>query len=456
MALRLTQVGNKQGFSDGNIHYLSGNTTPGGDASFQDAAPIGSKYTFTSAGDTYVKVSLANNSILDWEIVPTDARMVAVETSASTNATNIAAEVTRAQAAEATNATAAATAQTQADLGVANAAAAQTQADLGVANAAVAQTQADLGVANAAAAQTTANAAIPTLEKAAANGVATLDANSTIPTSQLPPLAISTVSTVASEAAMLALVAQSGDVAVRSDLTSAAGNVFMHNGGTAGTIADWTQIDAGGYAVSSVNGQVGNIVLGFADVGADAAGAAAAVQTNLDSEVLRAQAAEAANGALIGTSVAGNYYLASDSLAAADAKIDAQVALNTADIATNSASIASNAATIATLSANTSGYSTSSFTAVTNQVVDSVPVAGLHRVEWDIAVTDNAVRGNMQTLKISAAYDGTTVEHDEDDALDFGSPINGLTYSVAVVGANVELTVSATGAVDINAVRRYL
>jgi len=456
MALRLTQVGNKHGFSDGNIHYLSGNTTPGGDASFQDASPIGSKYTFTSAGDTYVKVSVANNTILDWEIVPTDARMLAVEGAASTNATNIAAEVTRAVGAEGVNATAAATAQTQANLGVTNAAVAQTQADLGVANAVVAQTQADLGVANAAAAQTTANAAIPALEKAAANGVATLDANATIPTSQLPPLAISTVTTVASQAAMLALVAQSGDVAVRSDLTSAAGNVFMHNGGTAGTIADWTQIDAGGYAVSSVNGQVGNIVLGFADVGADAAGTAAGVQTNLDAEVLRAQTAEAANGTLIGTSVAGNYYLATDSLAAADAKIDAQVAVNTASISTNAANIASNAATIATLSSNTSGFNTSNFVAVTNQIADSVPVAGLHRVEWDIAVTDNAVRGNMQTLKISAAYDGTIVEHDEDDALDFGVPIPGLTYSVAIVGTNVELTITSTGAVDINVVRRSL
>jgi hypothetical protein len=46
---------------------------------------------------------------------------------------------------------------------------------------------------------------IPTSEKAAANGVATLDAGSKVPTSQLPALALTEVNTVANEAAQLAL-----------------------------------------------------------------------------------------------------------------------------------------------------------------------------------------------------------------------------------------------------------
>jgi len=466
MALRLTQVGNKHGFSDGNIHYLSGATTPGGDASFQDAAPIGSKYTHTTAGDTYVKISTANNSILDWEIVPTDARVAALEASTSTNATNLANEISRAQAAEAANSALIgtqvagnyylatddmATAVNKVDAQVSTNAAAISSNTTAAANA---QTTADTALANAATAQATADAAIPLAQKAAVNGVASLDATGVIPTSQIPALAIQTVTTVASQAAMLALNAQSGDVAIRSDLTAAAGNVFMHNGGTTGTISDWTQIDAGGYAVSSVNGQTGTIVLGFADVGADAAGSAAAVQTNLDAEVARAQAAETANSTAIGSRVAGTYYLATDSLAAADAKLDAAIAANAAAIATNTTDIATNAAAIATLQSNTSGYVTASYTAVTNQVADSVPAAGTHRIEWDIAVTDNGVRGNMETLKISAAYDGTIVDYDEDDVLSFGAPIPGLTYSVAVNAGNIELTVSATGAVDISIVRR--
>jgi len=466
MALRLTRVGNRHGFSDGNINYLSGATTPGGDAGFQDAAPIGSKYTYTTLGDSYVKVSLVNNSILDWEIIPTDARMLAVEGSASTNATNIAAEVTRATAAEAANAALIGTAvagnyylATDANAAAINKVDAQLALDAvtiasNTTAAAAAQTTANTGVTNAAAAQTTANAAIPVAEKAAANGVATLGAAGTIPTSQIPALAIQTVTTVASQAAMLALVAQSGDVAIRSDLTAAAGNVFMHNGGTSGTVADWTQIDAGGYAVASVNGQTGTIVLAAADVGADVAGAAATVQSNLAAEITRATAAENSNAVLIGTQVAGTYYLAADDMAVAVGKLDAALVTTNANVTTNTTNITNNSAAIATLQGNTNGFHTASFLAVTNQIADAVAVTGLHRIEWDIAVNSNATPANIQSLKISALYNGTIVDYDEDDVLESGAAIAGLTYSVAVVAGSVELTVAATGAVDVSIARR--
>lgn len=55
-------------------------------------------------------------------------------------------------------------------------------------------------------------------EKAAANGVATLDGSGKIPTAQLPALAVSEVFVVASEAAMLGLAAQVGDIAIRTDI----------------------------------------------------------------------------------------------------------------------------------------------------------------------------------------------------------------------------------------------
>lgn len=58
---------------------------------------------------------------------------------------------------------------------------------------------------------------IPTSEKGAPGGVATLDGDGVIPIAQLPPLAINTVTPVASEAAMLALVAERGDMAIRTD-----------------------------------------------------------------------------------------------------------------------------------------------------------------------------------------------------------------------------------------------
>jgi len=81
-------------------------------------------------------------------------------------------------------------------------------------------------------------AAIPAAEKAAANGVATLDASGLILPAQLPPLAISSTTLVATQTAQLALTSQSGDVAVRTDLAKS----FIHNGGTTGTMSDWTEL----------------------------------------------------------------------------------------------------------------------------------------------------------------------------------------------------------------------
>jgi hypothetical protein len=71
-------------------------------------------------------------------------------------------------------------------------------------------------------------------------GVAALDANAKLLTSQLPPLAISDVTEVASEAAQLALVAEVGDFAVRTDQ---AGQMYIRNNGTAGDMTDWTAVN---------------------------------------------------------------------------------------------------------------------------------------------------------------------------------------------------------------------
>lgn len=77
-----------------------------------------------------------------------------------------------------------------------------------------------------------------------------------------PPLLITKTSVVASQAAQLALTAQEGDVAVRTDLNKS----YIHNGGTAGTMADWTELLTPTDAVLSFNGRVGAITLTSADV----------------------------------------------------------------------------------------------------------------------------------------------------------------------------------------------
>lgn len=86
--------------------------------------------------------------------------------------------------------------------------------------------------------QKSGNAVLTSADKGAANGVATLDSGSKIPSGQLPSIAITSTYTVASQVDQLALTVQEGDVAIRTDLNKS----YIHNGGVAGTMADWTEL----------------------------------------------------------------------------------------------------------------------------------------------------------------------------------------------------------------------
>lgn len=106
---------------------------------------------------------------------------------------------------------------------------------------------------------------IPLAQKAAANGVATLDAGSKIPVGQLPALAVSDfLGAVASQAAMLALVGQRGDWCIRTDMTP--NHTFIVVGDDPTQLANWH--DAGSFSlVNTVAGRVGDVVLAPADIG---------------------------------------------------------------------------------------------------------------------------------------------------------------------------------------------
>ncbi len=105
-------------------------------------------------------------------------------------------------------------------------------------------------------------AAIPLAEKGAANGVATLGSDSKIPAAQLPLLALADVFVVGNQSAQLALTAQEGDVAVRSDINRS----YIHNGGIAGTMADWQELLTPTDAVLSVAGRTGAVTLTTGDI----------------------------------------------------------------------------------------------------------------------------------------------------------------------------------------------
>ena len=112
--------------------------------------------------------------------------------------------------------------------------------------------------------QTTLDAKIPSSEKGANNGVATLDGSGKLPSSQVPDIAITEyLGSVASEAAMLALVGQRGDWCVRSD----SGTTWVITGTVPSNIADWTQLSYPAAPVTSVAGKTGAVTLSNSDVG---------------------------------------------------------------------------------------------------------------------------------------------------------------------------------------------
>ena len=103
-----------------------------------------------------------------------------------------------------------------------------------------------------------------TLQKGVVNGIASLDASGQIPSSQIPAIAVTNTFVVASQAAMLALTVQPGDIAVRTDLNK----TFILASTPATTLSNWVEILAPLDSVSSVNGLSGVVTLVASDVGA--------------------------------------------------------------------------------------------------------------------------------------------------------------------------------------------
>jgi hypothetical protein len=99
-------------------------------------------------------------------------------------------------------------------------------------------------------------------EKGAAGGVATIGVDGKIPSEQLPQLALTETFVVDSEAEMVNLPAQMGDVAIRTDINKS----FIKSSTNTGTAADWVELLSPPNAVLSVNGKVGNVTLALSDL----------------------------------------------------------------------------------------------------------------------------------------------------------------------------------------------
>lgn len=103
---------------------------------------------------------------------------------------------------------------------------------------------------------------IPSSQKGVANGVASLGSNGKIPELQIPAIAITDTFVVESEAEMLALDAQVGDVAIRNDESQS----YILQGTDPSDLADWQELKTPTGGVASVNGQTGTVVLTTDDI----------------------------------------------------------------------------------------------------------------------------------------------------------------------------------------------
>lgn len=114
-----------------------------------------------------------------------------------------------------------------------------------------------------AALQSDVDSKVPLSQRGATDGVATLDSDGKVPSAQMPPVAVTDSFAVATEAAMLALTAERGDVAIRSDLNKS----FILSTDSPSTLGDWLELKTPTDAVSSVAGRTGVVTLGSSDVG---------------------------------------------------------------------------------------------------------------------------------------------------------------------------------------------
>lgn len=125
---------------------------------------------------------------------------------------------------------------------------------------------------------------------------ATLDENGKIPVSQIPSIALTEPFVVSSQAEMLALDAQVGDIAKRTDL----GYSFCLAASPASSLSNWIQL------TDDVLSQLGQSS-GAGMIGAlDESGSSSTVQLELNKRPTLTKLAQATSAAMIGTSSGGN------------------------------------------------------------------------------------------------------------------------------------------------------
>lgn len=168
-------------------------------------------------------------------------------------------------------------------------------------------------------------------EKGAANGVATLGADSKIPVAQLPALAITDTFVVASQVAQTALTAEVGDIAIRTDISK----TFVLKTSPASTFGNWEEMLFPTSPVSSVNGLTGTVTLTTSNIS--------------EGSNLYFTAARVLSTVLTGLSLAvGTAVSAADSILVAIGKLQKQITDNLATLTSHTSNTSNPHATTKT------------------------------------------------------------------------------------------------------------
>lgn len=149
----------------------------------------------------------------------------------------------------------------------------------------------------------------------------------------------------------------------------------------------------------------------------------------------------------LGTVANGNFVLASGTLAsninAIDSEIGAQVSDGTYILHTNTINQNLQAVDVALTQISKEGTATN---VTSSTVIDSVAATV---VKWIVKVVDAANSANVYAYEVFAASNGLGVDFTKFATLKLGANIPGLQISASLVGANIQLNVQSTGAVNI-------
>lgn len=293
-----------------------------------------------------------------------------------------------------------------------------------------------------------ANAAIPSTLKGAANGVATLDSSGLVPTTQIPPIAISDTFIVASQSAMLALTAQVGDIAVRTDISK----TFILQSVPASTLANWVQIltPPGVTSITASSPLTGGTITSTGSIGLDqtalsisasqVAGTAAVLNTA--NTFLTGQTIQTGNDANIGLAVKANSASQSanllelqDNSGNANTYVDASGYMTTEFVTSNGATLAD--VTLSSLTPQTTSpitaYGSSGNVLFAFQAAASTP-GDLARFQTSAGLVRTRIVGGGGIIAVEPVISNTNVTGTV--SLDCST---GTTFTLTATGTNAVL-----------------